>query len=137
MLDALTFPFKNSFADEMEGFFVPWEGDKVPDPQIAVLNTALAQELGLDPEALNAPDGAAALSGAKAPAGASPLAMAYAGHQFGGFSAQLGDGRAILLGELVDKQGQRRDLHLKGSGRTPFLAVATARPFWAPSCVNT
>ena len=120
MLDALAFPFNNSFADEMEGFFVPWQGDKVPDPQIVVLNIALAAELGLDPTVLKSAAGAAALSGAMAPAGASPLAMAYAGHQFGGFSAQLGDGRAILLGELIDTEGRRRDLHLKGSGRTPF-----------------
>ena len=120
MLDDLSFPFNNSFADEMEGFFVPWQGDKVPDPQIVVLNIALAAELGLDPTVLNSAAGAAALSGAMAPAGASPLAMAYAGHQFGGFSAQLGDGRAILLGELIDTEGRRRDLHLKGSGRTPF-----------------
>ena len=120
MLDDLSFPFNNSFADEMEGFFVPWQGDKVPDPQLFVLNIALAAELVLDPTVLNSAAVAAALSVAMAPAGASPLAMAYAGHQFGGFSAQLGDGRAILLGELIDTEGRRRDLHLKGSGRTPF-----------------
>ncbi len=120
MLDSTAFKFENTFAREMEGFFVPWEGDKIPDPRIVILNTSLAAELGLDAEALYTPAGASALSGAQAPSGASPLAMAYAGHQFGGFSAQLGDGRAILLGELVGKDGHRRDLHLKGSGRTPF-----------------
>ena len=66
------------------------------------------------------PEGAAILAGSVAPEGATPLAMAYAGHQFGGFSAQLGDGRALLVGEMLDMEGRRRDLHLKGSGRTPF-----------------
>lgn len=120
MLEKTAFPFENSFFNEMEGFFVPWEGDKVPDPEIAVFNRDLAAELGLNEGALNTPSGAAALSGATPPAGAATLAMAYAGHQFGGFSPQLGDGRAILLGELVDANGTRHDLHLKGSGRTPF-----------------
>ena len=84
------------------------------------LNIPLARELNLDPDALDTADGAAILSGATAPEGASPLAQAYAGHQFGGFSPQLGDGRALLLGEVLDRDGNRRDIHLKGSGRTPF-----------------
>lgn len=120
MLDNPTFTFDNSFAREMESFFVPWKGDKVPDPQVLRLNRNLAQELGLDPSELEGDTGAGLLSGAKAPEGGSPLAMAYARHQFGGFSPQLGDGRAILVGEIVDRTGARRDLHLKGSGRTPF-----------------
>jgi uncharacterized protein YdiU (UPF0061 family) len=85
-----------------------------------VLNDELATELGLDAEALRTPEGLAMLVGNETPTGATPVAMAYAGHQFGGYSPRLGDGRALLLGELVDASGTRRDLHLKGSGRTPF-----------------
>ncbi|WP_417524299.1 protein adenylyltransferase SelO [Marinovum sp.] len=114
------FTFDNSYARELDGFYVPWEGDKVPEPRILLLNAELAQELNLDVDALDSDEGAAILSGAAAPEGAETLAQAYAGHQFGGFSPQLGDGRAILLGEVLDRQGRRRDLHLKGSGRTPF-----------------
>ncbi|HEX2547193.1 MAG TPA: YdiU family protein, partial [Ramlibacter sp.] len=80
----------------------------------------LARELGLDPAALRSDQGAALFAGNAVPEGADPLAQAYAGHQFGGFSPQLGDGRALLLGEVVDTRGQRRDIAFKGSGRTPF-----------------
>ena len=82
--------------------------------------SALAAELGADAEALRAPDGVAVLAGNVTPDGASPVAQAYAGHQFGGYQPRLGDGRALLLGEVLDVHGRRRDLHLKGSGRTPF-----------------
>ncbi len=112
--------FDNTYARELEGMYVPWTGDKVPAPRIVQFNGALAADLGLDPEVLNAPEGAEMLCGSVVPKAATPLAQAYAGHQFGGFSPQLGDGRAILLGELIDKNGARCDLHLKGSGRTPF-----------------
>jgi uncharacterized protein YdiU (UPF0061 family) len=84
-----------------------------------LLNEALATELGLDVAALRE-QAADVLSATRIPEGAVPLAQAYAGHQFGGLSPQLGDGRALLLGELIDTHGKRRDLHLKGSGRTPF-----------------
>ena len=114
------FQFDNSYFAELEGLFAPWEGASVPDPNIVKLNRELALELGLDPERLDSPEGAAILAGSVIPEGAAPLAQAYAGHQFGGFSPQLGDGRALLVGELIDRQGRRRDLHLKGSGRTPF-----------------
>lgn len=120
MSDLSLFSFDNSFARRMEGFYLPWNGDQVPAPEIIRLNHALAEELGLDNGVLQSETSAAALTGAKAPEGAMPLAMAYAGHQFGGFSPQLGDGRALLLGEIIDAHGNRRDLHLKGSGRTPF-----------------
>jgi uncharacterized protein YdiU (UPF0061 family) len=83
-------------------------------------NEALAEELGLDAAELNSVRGARILSGNEVPEGAQPIAQAYAGHQFGGFSPQLGDGRAILLGEVIDRQGRRRDIALKGSGRTAF-----------------
>jgi len=112
--------FDDSYARDLEGFYVPWKGAEVPAPEVLRLNAPLAQELGLDPAALSGPGGAAILSGAAAPEGATTLAMAYAGHQFGGFSAQLGDGRALLLGEVINHAGSRRDIHLKGSGRTPF-----------------
>jgi uncharacterized protein YdiU (UPF0061 family) len=118
--DAFGFAFDNSYARDLEGFYVPWQGANAPAPQVLRLNTALARELGLNPDALQTTEGAKALTGAQAPQGATPLAMAYAGHQFGGFSPQLGDGRALLLGEVIDHEGQRRDIHLKGSGRTPF-----------------
>ena len=89
-------------------------------PRLLVLNTALAQELGLDAEWLTSPAGVAALVGNAVPLGAQPLAQAYSGHQFGGFSPRLGDGRALLMGELRAGNGELRDLHLKGSGRTTF-----------------
>ncbi|MEM5492188.1 YdiU family protein [Hoeflea sp. AS16] len=114
------FDFDNSYARELEGFYVPWKGAEVPAPRMIRFNHALADELGLDGKALDTDAGAAILAGHQAPEGAEPLAMAYAGHQFGGFSPQLGDGRALLLGEVIDRQGKRRDIHLKGSGRTPF-----------------
>lgn len=116
----LTIRFDNSYARDLEGLYIPWHGAQAPAPRMLLLNTALAQELGLDPTALASREGLAMLSGSAMPEGAEPLAMAYAGHQFGGFSPQLGDGRALLLGEVIDRQGQRRDLHLKGSGKTPF-----------------
>ncbi|NBN65436.1 YdiU family protein [Microvirga tunisiensis] len=114
------FSFDNSYARDLEGFYVPWQGDTAPAPRMVRLNRALATELGLDAAALEGEAGARLLSGTLMPAGASPLAQAYAGHQFGGFSPQLGDGRALLIGEILTPDGRRRDIHLKGSGRTPF-----------------
>ncbi|MCX6048010.1 MAG: YdiU family protein [Chloroflexi bacterium] len=117
---AIQFNFDNSYARELEGFYVPWQGAEVPSPTIVRFNDALARQLKLDPCALNSAEGAAILAGLVIPEGATPLAQAYAGHQFGNFSPQLGDGRAMLMGELIDTRGERRDIHLKGSGRTPF-----------------
>jgi uncharacterized protein YdiU (UPF0061 family) len=108
------------FARELPEMAVPWQAEEAPDPRLLVLNEPLAAELGLDPAELRAPDGVGLLVGAVVPAGATPVAQAYAGHQFGGFNPRLGDGRALLLGELTDREGRLRDLHLKGSGRTPF-----------------
>jgi len=116
----LTIPFDNTYARDLEGMYLPWQGAEAPKPAMVWLNEPLAAELGLDPDALRSPAGLAMLTGGAMPEGASPLAMAYAGHQFGGFSPQLGDGRALLVGEVIDRTGQRRDLHLKGSGKTPF-----------------
>jgi uncharacterized protein YdiU (UPF0061 family) len=97
-----------------------WQAEPVPDARLLVLDEALAAELGLDASWLRSPDGVGLLAGTAVPAGAMPVAQAYSGHQFGGFSPRLGDGRALLLGELTDAGGHLRDLHLKGSGRTPF-----------------
>ena len=114
------FAFDNSYVRELEGLFVPWQAAQVREPRLLALNEQLAGELGLDADALRSPEGAATLVGSPPPAGASPVAQAYAGHQFGGYSPRLGDGRALLLGEVIDIHGRRRDIHLKGSGRTPF-----------------
>ncbi len=99
---------------------VAWQAAPAPDPRLLVLNEQLAVELGVDPDWLSSPAGLRLLVGAEVPAGATPVAQAYAGHQFGGFNPRLGDGRALLLGEVVDGEGRLRDVHLKGSGRTPF-----------------
>jgi uncharacterized protein YdiU (UPF0061 family) len=113
-------PLGDRFARELPEMAVPWQAAEAPDPRLLVLNEQLATELGLDAGALRGPDGLRLLLGTAVPGGATPVAQAYAGHQFGGFVPRLGDGRALLLGELVDADGRLRDLHLKGSGRTPF-----------------
>jgi len=109
-----------TFVRDLAGLYEPWAPAQVAQPELVVLNEELASELGLDAAALRSPGGVAALAGNVVPEGATPVAQAYSGHQFGGWSPRLGDGRALLLGELVDVRGRRRDLHLKGSGRTPF-----------------
>jgi serine/tyrosine/threonine adenylyltransferase len=114
------FAFDNSYARELEGLYVAVQPSPAPAPRMIKFNRALAVELGLDADALDSPAGAAIFAGNTVPAGASPIAQAYAGHQFGGFSPQLGDGRALLLGEVLDRGGRRRDIAFKGSGRTPF-----------------
>ena len=114
------FEFDNTYARELEGFYAEWPPSPSPAPRLVRLNVGLATELGLDADALATDQGLAVLAGAAVPEGAQPLAQAYAGHQFGGFSPQLGDGRALLLGELIDRHGRRRDIAFKGSGRTPF-----------------
>ena len=118
---APSFPaFDNSFVRELEGLYVPWRAAAVPAPRLLALNEDLAADLGLDAGLLRTPEGVATLVGNVVPEGAAPVAQAYAGHQFGGYSPSLGDGRALLLGEILDIHGRRRDLHLKGAGRTPF-----------------
>ncbi|MGD8201552.1 protein adenylyltransferase SelO [Ornithinimicrobium sp. W1679] len=108
------------FAAELSELAIPWQAEAAPDPRILVLNEPLATELGLDPEWLRGAEGVGLLTGRSVPVDATPVAQAYAGHQFGAYSPRLGDGRALLLGEVLDPAGRRRDLHLKGSGRTPF-----------------
>ena len=112
----MSIPFDNTYAKLPERFFAKAEPAKVPAPTLIRANSALAEGLGIDPADVDADT----FSGNTAPEGAEPIAQAYAGHQFGGFSPQLGDGRAHLLGEVVDLGGVRRDIQLKGSGQTPF-----------------
>ena len=126
------FDLDDSFARELVGLHEPWEPAPVADPSLLVLNEALAVELGLDVDALRSPDGVAVLAGNAVPEGVTTVAQAYAGHQFGGYSPRLGDGRALLLGEFVDDGGARRDLHLKGSGRTPFARGGDGRAAVGP-----
>jgi len=116
----LKIPFDNTYARELPGFYQDWKAAPAPAPRLLFLNTELADELGLEATALAQADGLAVLAGNVVPDGAQPLAQAYAGHQFGGFSPQLGDGRALLLGEVLNRHGQRRDIAFKGSGRTPY-----------------
>ena len=114
------FAFDNTYVRELGGLYEAWRANEVADPRLLAFNEELADELGLDPSFLRSPDGVAVLVGNVVPEGAEPIAQAYSGHQFGGFSPRLGDGRALLLGEVIDIHGCRRDIHLKGSGRTPF-----------------
>src|SRR6478735_2932594 len=100
-------------------------------PQLVVLNRALATALGLDADALDSPAGAAIFAGNALPDGAQPLAMAYAGHQFGSFTG-LGDGRAILLGEQITPDGARVDVQLKGAGPTPYARRGDGRAALGP-----
>ena len=114
------FKFDNSYARTFKDFFASSKAEPAVAPKLLHFNHALSEELGLDPVALDSEAGAAIFSGNVTPEGAEPLAQAYAGHQFGGYASQLGDGRALLLGEVIDNQQRRRDIQLKGSGRTPF-----------------
>jgi uncharacterized protein YdiU (UPF0061 family) len=126
------FPFDNSYARLPDRFFARLIPSPVPAPQLIRLNKALAEHLGLDPERLSSPEGIEILSGNRLPEGAEPIAMAYAGHQFGIWVPQLGDGRAILLGEVIDRDGVRRDIQLKGSGHTPFSRMGDGRAVLGP-----
>ena len=116
----MTVTLGDRFARELPEMAVRWQAEEAPDPRLLVLNERLASELGLDPVALRSAEGIRLLVGNVLPSGAAPVAQAYAGHQFGWYSPRLGDGRALLLGELLDANGRLRDLHLKGAGRTPF-----------------
>ena len=111
--------FDNSYARLQQLFFTRLSPSPVRSPKIIILNKPLAATLGLNVQALQSDDGASVFAGNQVPEGASPLAQAYAGHQFGHFN-RLGDGRALLLGEQITPQGERFDIQLKGSGRTPY-----------------
>ncbi len=122
----------NSFAQLPPAFFAPQPPSPVAAPALVIFNNALAAELCLDTAALTPADQAAIFSGNALPAGAAPIAMAYAGHQFGHFVPQLGDGRAILLGEVIDQAGRRRDIQLKGAGRTAYSRGGDGRAALGP-----
>ena len=148
--------FEHTYADAVPALSTAWTVPAAPEPQLVVLDTDLAAELGFDADALRSPEGVrlltgtppggsetealrspdgvltGALPGSGTAAGARTFAQAYAGHQFGGYSPVLGDGRALLLGELVDAAGVRRDLHLKGSGRTPFARRGDGKAVLGP-----
>jgi uncharacterized protein YdiU (UPF0061 family) len=112
--------FNNSYAALPDTFFAKQNADLAPNPSLIMANADLAETLNINPAFLTSDDGLAMFAGNIMPEGADPLAMAYAGHQFGGWSPQLGDGRALLLGEVIGTDGIRYDIQLKGSGRTPF-----------------
>jgi uncharacterized protein YdiU (UPF0061 family) len=128
----MPFAFDNSYARLPDRFFARQAPTPVKAPELVRLNDALAWQLGLDPAALAGPDGAQMLAGNLIPDGSMPLAMAYGGHQFGSWAGQLGDGRAILLGEVIDRDGVRRDIQLKGAGRTPYSRGGDGRAALGP-----
>src|ERR1700723_4224217 len=124
--------FSNSYARLPEHFSARLSPTPVAKPRRIKLNESLASELGVDTRGLEPDELAAVFAGNVIPPGAEPIAMAYAGHQFGNFVPQLGDGRAILLGEVVDRNGERRDIQLKGAGRTPFSRGGDGRAALGP-----
>lgn len=124
--------FSNSYARLPERFFAHQNPDPVARPELIKLNAGLVEKLGLDISALSSDEIANVFAGNLVPPGAEPISLAYAGHQFGGWSPQLGDGRAVLLGEVVDRDGVRRDIQLKGSGRTPFSRGGDGRAALGP-----
>lgn len=116
----LTIALQSHFLRDLPELAVRWQAEVPPDARLLVLNEPLAGELKLDSTWLRSSEGVRFLVGSLLPSGAVPVAQAYAGHQFGGFVPRLGDGRALLLGEIADTDGRLYDIHLKGSGRTPF-----------------
>ena len=129
---SLHIAFDNSYARLPGRFYAPQAPTPVTAPTLIALNRPLAAELGLDAEALAGPEGLAMLAGNALPEGAAPIAQAYAGHQFAGWVPQLGDGRAVLLGEILAPDGRRRDIQLKGSGPTPFSRRGDGRAWLGP-----
>ena len=127
-----TFPFNNTYTLLPGRFFARTAPTPVGAPRLIRLNRSLALHLGLDPEWLVSQEGVEILAGNRTPDGAASIAMAYAGHQFGGFVPQLGDGRAILLGEVLDRDGCRRDIQLKGAGPTSFSRRGDGRASLGP-----
>ena len=122
---------QNTYSSLPSRFYARVAPAPVKDPRLVVFNSRLAEELDFDPAILEH-EGATWFSGNQPPDDADPIALAYAGHQFGGFVPQLGDGRAILLGERVGRDGVRRDIQLKGSGRTPFSRNGDGRAALGP-----
>ena len=129
---SLALPFDNSYGRLPNRFYTRMAPAPVALPAMLALNVPLAGRLGIDADALATPEGVSVLAGNAVPDGADPLAQVYAGHQFGGWSPQLGDGRAILLGEIVTPDGARFDIQLKGSGRTPYSRMGDGRAWLGP-----
>ena len=129
---AVRFGFENTYARLPEHFYARLDPTPVAAPRLVKLNVDLARELGLDPDALASARGVEILSGNRVAEGAEPLAQAYAGHQFGHFVPQLGDGRTNLLGEVLGRDGRRYDIQLKGSGPTPFSRGGDGRAALGP-----
>lgn len=132
-MTATIIPFDNSFARLPDTFYTRMIAQPVADPGFIVTNHTLAQELQIDANVFTSPEGLSWLSGNEIPQGADPLSMVYAGHQFGGWVPRLGDGRALLLGEVVAKDGIRRDIQLKGSGPTPYSRMGDGRSALGPA----
>ena len=130
--DSVRFGFENTYARLPERFYARLASTPVTAPRLVKLNVELARNLGLDPVALASPRGVEILAGNRVADGSEPLAIAYAGHQFGHFVPQLGDGRANLLGEVMGRDGVRYDLQLKGSGPTPFSRGGDGRAAIGP-----
>ncbi|XXY50829.1 YdiU family protein [Sorangium sp. So ce269] len=128
----MNFAFDNTYARLPDRFHARVSPARVREPRVVKVNRALAELLGLDADRLASAEGAQVLAGNALPEGAESIALAYAGHQFGSFVSQLGDGRAILLGEVVGKDGKRRDIQLKGAGRTPFSRGGDGRAALGP-----
>src|ERR1700690_357199 len=126
------FGFENTYARLPERFYARLGPTPVAAPRLVRLNMELARNLGLDPDALASARGVEILAGNRVAEGAEPLALAYAGHQFGHFVPQLGDGRTNLLGEVVGRDGVRYDIQLKGSGPTPFSRGGDGRAALGP-----
>ncbi|MGK3961940.1 YdiU family protein [Sorangium sp. So ce118] len=128
----MNFAFDNTYARLPDRFHARVSPARVREPRVVKVNRALAELLGLDADKLASAEGAQVLAGNTLPEGAESIALAYAGHQFGSFVSQLGDGRAILLGEVVGRDGKRRDIQLKGAGRTPFSRGGDGRAALGP-----
>ncbi len=131
------FEFDNTYRRDLAELGIEWKAAPAPEPHLVVLNDALAVELGVDPAALRSDEGVAVLAGNAEPPGSEPIAMAYAGHQFGGYSPRLGDGRALLLGEVVDRSAPAVTCTSRAPGARPSPVAATARPFSGRCCAST
>jgi len=126
------FGFENTYARLPERFYARLDPTPVAAPSLVKVNVELARSLGLDLDALTSEQGVEILAGNRVAEGSEPLAIAYAGHQFGHFVSQLGDGRANLLGEVMGSDGVRYDIQLKGSGPTPFSRRGDGRAALGP-----
>lgn len=126
------FPFDNSFVREMQGFYEPSQPEPSAQPELLYFNDELARQLGLDLQNRAPEELAELFVGNRLPEGAEPIAQVYAGHQFGQFNPRLGDGRALIIGEVIDRNGKRRDIAFKGSGRTPYSRAGDGKAAIGP-----